>query len=118
MSRQNECVRHARAGKSPREIAVLMGIKPGTVYAYLHAARRAGMTVPRYRSSGRPRSPRSIIISPRTLDAFQYQASLRLIPVKKLVERILEEIATSKLVAAVLDDDADVQFRASKRKVE
>lgn len=92
-------------GLPPSVIAARTGAHPGTVSAYLYAARKSGIDVPRYRSGTAEIRDKWCFIAPDTVRRLAPAAALRGVTVQALAEALLSEAAYAGLVDAILDDE-------------
>ncbi|WP_171052543.1 helix-turn-helix domain-containing protein [Ruegeria sediminis] len=111
---RDQIITMAQSGYPPREIAEELGIAPHAIYYVLSSARQRGVEIKRF-SGGRTgaRGLSRIRFTPEVKEQFRPHADLRGLTVRELAAEILEAVAASDLVDAVLDDGCDEDTQQS-----
>lgn len=110
MTAYTQVIELAKAGMRPSQIEPEVGIKRGTIYTYISNARSKGISIPRFSNAGIAHSTGTRFSLRKDISTrLKPQADRRNISVSALAHTLLETIANSDLVDAVLDDREEIQ---------
>lgn len=98
----------AKAGHPPRDIAVIVGIKPSSAREFLKKARRGGEQIPYFKPPGRVlRKARTLHVNEETVKRLYKHALSLGVSTSELAADLLEKIVADDLVDAILDTGGD-----------